>query len=534
MDPAINRECNRAVMEWYETLPSLPEPLPCTVLPPAVADQTMSEVFDELFATEPVPVANAISATDIRPFDFLDFDLLVNILSFLDRHISVAYFVCREWRRACIEPVMWKTLTCRRNCTLVGTDLVSWSWLPPQSAHWMVEKATFAELVASPPLPDLAYDTFSVQNRRNLGADRLYTLLAETTDLPTLANGLVSSWELYRAMLIADKGDLQEHYTTWLRARQCGPPPPVADVVFTAGGHAGAARFIKGFLYIISLRVCEITTPLHLPVYIRQQVFTLLSHVLRNDVDLLAGRQVDTLIMCAVYILGKANNLVVTFEAIIKGYKTLDGAASGSYRLISARPAGHAADFATGTADLVRFYNTIFLPTTRARIVEMQGETAAQPNMVHDGLTHVGKAARVRLFMINIPVPRHLQCQILSVMRHTIQAHQPALAERHIDQFLLCTFYAVLNLHREVDSPFRSLKGLVARYDMFPGAHPAMYRQVFMGEGTPPVDILTFYLNVYWELMKDALSRSNYTAMPAAVAAVAATAGLEDADVVVD
>jgi len=108
----------------------------------------------------------------------------------------------------------------------------------------------------------------------------------------------------------------------------------VAGASSAAPSRARAAleQFVRKYLYLAAKRIQELCLRLLLDAALTQQVWDVSKLVIDSARDLLVGRHLDQILMCAVYGVCKVNQRQVTFRQIIEQYKRQPGASPRTFR----------------------------------------------------------------------------------------------------------------------------------------------------------------------------------------------------------
>ena len=114
---------------------------------------------------------------------------------------------------------------------------------------------------------------------------------------------------------------------------------------------AALEQFVKKCLYLGAKRIQDMCLRLLLPSALVQQVWAVVKLVLDKARNLLVGRHLDQLLMCAVYGVCKVNQRPVTFRHIIEQYRRQQGASPRTFREVKMR------NPSDPPADIIQFYN---------------------------------------------------------------------------------------------------------------------------------------------------------------------------------
>ena len=95
---------------------------------------------------------------------------------------------------------------------------------------------------------------------------------------------------------------------------------------------AALEQFVRKYLFHAAKRIQELCLRLLLDAALTQQVWDVSKLVIDSARDLLVGRHLDQILMCAVYGVCKVNQRQVTFRQIIEQYKRQPGASPRTFR----------------------------------------------------------------------------------------------------------------------------------------------------------------------------------------------------------
>ncbi len=121
------------------------------------------------------------------------------------------------------------------------------------------------------------------------------------------------------------------------------------------------ARKVAALVTARTNRLCE---ALEIPQRVTSQIWGALLHVLFEHSDLLRNRHVDTLLLCCVYGVARVNKLEFTFRRILERYRMQPQAHSRTYRDVPTRD--------NEKADIIKFYNQIFIPKTERLLMQLE------------------------------------------------------------------------------------------------------------------------------------------------------------------
>ncbi|CAL5223875.1 g6466 [Coccomyxa viridis] len=144
-------------------------------------------------------------------------------------------------------------------------------------------------------------------------------------------------------------------------------------------GRAVVSDFLNKVLKLAALRIADICERLSFePVdknSITVQVYTMVAHVITEQTNMMYGRHLDQVILCALYGVCKVNQLrQITFKDIITHYKKQAQAKNAIFRTVSIRLRPDLSVDQTG--DVIEFYNAVFIPSTKAFLLQLGNGTA--------------------------------------------------------------------------------------------------------------------------------------------------------------
>jgi len=119
---------------------------------------------------------------------------------------------------------------------------------------------------------------------------------------------------------------------------------------------AALEQFVRKYLYLAAKRIQELCQRLLLDAALTQQVWDVFLFIINSARDLLVGRHLDQILMCAVFGVCKVNQRQVTFRQIIEQYKRQPGASPRTFREV------RMATVEEEPQDIIQFYNMIFIP----------------------------------------------------------------------------------------------------------------------------------------------------------------------------
>uniref|UniRef100_A0A3B5L5S3 Retinoblastoma-like protein 1 n=1 Tax=Xiphophorus couchianus TaxID=32473 RepID=A0A3B5L5S3_9TELE len=140
------------------------------------------------------------------------------------------------------------------------------------------------------------------------------------------------------------------------------------------------ALFFRKVYHLSSVRLRDLCLKLDVSSDLRQKIWTCFEHVVVQCSDLMKDRHLDQLLLCCVYIIAKITKETITFQDIMKCYRSQPQASShvsNSHRSASAaaaqpaltlcvcvcQPAGRHPDQSEEEerGDLIQFYNMVFV-----------------------------------------------------------------------------------------------------------------------------------------------------------------------------
>lgn len=145
------------------------------------------------------------------------------------------------------------------------------------------------------------------------------------------------------------------------------------------------ALFFRKVYHLASVRLRDLCLKLDISSELRGKIWTCFEHSLLHCTDLMKGRHLDQLLLCAVYIISKITKEEHTFQDIMKCYRTQPQAHSHVYRsvLLKRRPREQQADEnmevdppedqsanermeqadseSEDRGDLIQFYNSVYV-----------------------------------------------------------------------------------------------------------------------------------------------------------------------------
>jgi len=133
---------------------------------------------------------------------------------------------------------------------------------------------------------------------------------------------------------------------------------------------AALEQFVKKCLYLAAKRIQELCLRLLLESTLTQQIWDVAKQVLDDARDLLLGRHLDQVLLCAVYGVCKVNQRSVTFRQIIEQYKRQPGASPRTFREVRMSEGRE-------PQDIIQFYNLVFIPRMKDHLLRVCGAAGA-------------------------------------------------------------------------------------------------------------------------------------------------------------
>ncbi|CAH3171006.1 unnamed protein product [Porites lobata] len=97
------------------------------------------------------------------------------------------------------------------------------------------------------------------------------------------------------------------------------------------------AIFFRKLYHLASVRLRDLCTKLDVNEDLRQKMWTCFEHTLMNMTELMKDRHIDQILMCSIYVMGKVTNAELSFQNIMKCYRTQPQAVSHVYRSVLLR-----------------------------------------------------------------------------------------------------------------------------------------------------------------------------------------------------
>ncbi|CAH3042018.1 unnamed protein product [Pocillopora meandrina] len=97
------------------------------------------------------------------------------------------------------------------------------------------------------------------------------------------------------------------------------------------------ALFFRKVYHLSSVRLRDLCTKLDVHEELRLKMWTCFEHTLMNVTELMKDRHIDQILMCCIYVMGKVTNADLSFQNIMKCYRTQPQAVSHVYRSVLLR-----------------------------------------------------------------------------------------------------------------------------------------------------------------------------------------------------
>lgn len=96
-----------------------------------------------------------------------------------------------------------------------------------------------------------------------------------------------------------------------------------------------------------------------------------------------------------------------------------------------------------------------------------------------------------------------VQEQVWQIMKSLLAAETQVLLHRHLDQFVMCTIYAVCKVHKDVEMTFNTIITKYSELNRSNKSATAVYFKICIDAASGrEADIITFYNEVYIRTMK--------------------------------
>ncbi|XP_060849204.1 retinoblastoma-like protein 1 [Rhopalosiphum padi] len=133
--------------------------------------------------------------------------------------------------------------------------------------------------------------------------------------------------------------------------------------------------FFRKFYNLASVRMQDLCYQLSInDEDLMRKIWTCFEHVIIEHTDMMRDRHLDQILMCTIYIICRVVNLNLSFQAIMKCYRTQPQSASHIYRSVLITPRNPSQEHIENNGaqrdteqriDLIKFYNTIFVQIVR-------------------------------------------------------------------------------------------------------------------------------------------------------------------------
>ncbi|XP_020631199.1 retinoblastoma-like protein 1 [Orbicella faveolata] len=97
------------------------------------------------------------------------------------------------------------------------------------------------------------------------------------------------------------------------------------------------ALFFRKLYHLSSVRLRDLCSKLDVQEDLRVKMWTCFEHTLMNMTELMKDRHIDQILMCSIYVMGKVTNADLSFQNIMKCYRTQPQAVSHVYRSVLLR-----------------------------------------------------------------------------------------------------------------------------------------------------------------------------------------------------
>ena len=94
------------------------------------------------------------------------------------------------------------------------------------------------------------------------------------------------------------------------------------------------ALFLRKVYHVASVRLRDLCERLDIDASLRAKMWTCFEYTLRQHIDLMEGRHLDQLLMCAMYVIAKVTGNDRAFQDIMKNYRMQPQAQSHVYRSV--------------------------------------------------------------------------------------------------------------------------------------------------------------------------------------------------------
>lgn len=131
------------------------------------------------------------------------------------------------------------------------------------------------------------------------------------------------------------------------------------------GGSLGL--FFRKFYHLASVRMQDLCQQLNISdKEVRLKIWTCFEYVIVNSIELMRNRHLDQILMCTVYVACKVLEIDLTFQEIMKCYRTQPQSASHIYRSVLLTSVSGEKNIMKSTTDeergdLIKFYNSVYV-----------------------------------------------------------------------------------------------------------------------------------------------------------------------------
>ncbi|KAL3695441.1 hypothetical protein R1sor_009517 [Riccia sorocarpa] len=137
--------------------------------------------------------------------------------------------------------------------------------------------------------------------------------------------------------------------------------------------------FFQKVLKLAAVRIKDLCVRLQQPNEVWDQVYKAMVHILHRETSLFFCRHIDQLILCSIYGVCKVRKADVTFKKCIEQYGKQPQCKSHVFRNVYIDiPTRGETKSGQGTGDIIKFYNEVFVPATKAYLQQL-GSTPVVP-----------------------------------------------------------------------------------------------------------------------------------------------------------
>jgi hypothetical protein len=176
--------------------------------------------------------------------------------------------------------------------------------------------------------------------------------------------------------------------------------------------------FFKRVLHHTALHIYQLSDLLELKESIAEMVWSVMKYILSSETTLLIDRHIDQIVLSAIYGVCKVLHQPHKFQEIINKYQEL--------------PSFEKADFIenihqvyindTERADLIKFYNLIFIPQMKTYLFALAPQTGQIPAQLRPGTPQIKKPL-VPALVMNSPLRESIPLHIAAPPYRSISAH---------------------------------------------------------------------------------------------------------------